>query len=54
MFLSRVKQNAEVFDFELSKDEMKTLSNIQQADLRQYWNPVEDAEVDLGNFTPNK
>lgn len=44
-----IEDNLRLFDFKLSSSEMADLSNWKSADLGEYWNPVDDAPVDLGD-----
>lgn len=40
---ARIRENAEVFDFELSHEEMARL-NVKDEGMATGWNPVEDPE----------
>mmetsp|Transcript_64286 Transcript_64286/g.114209 ORF Transcript_64286/g.114209 Transcript_64286/m.114209 type:complete len:314 (+) Transcript_64286:52-993(+) len=44
---NRIESNMDIFDFELTETEMKSLDGMQGF-LGAYWNPVDDAAVDLG------
>lgn len=44
----RLEENQAIFDFELTEKEMSSLDGMQGA-LGAYWNPVKDADVDLGD-----
>jgi diketogulonate reductase-like aldo/keto reductase len=50
---ARQQENSEVFDFELSYEDMTLLDGLQDSLGTQgstaYWNPVEDAPVELGD-----
>jgi len=43
----RIESNMDIFDFELSEAEIKSLDGMK-GELGAYWNPVKDANVDLG------
>merc|ERR1712118_572748 len=43
----RLQENMEIFDFALTDAEMANLDSMQGS-LNEYWNPVKDAPVDLG------
>jgi len=43
----RLEENMDIFDFELTHDQMNTLSSMTGR-LDAYWNPLKDAQVDLG------
>jgi len=45
---ARMIENANVFDFNLSQSEMTSLDTLR-GDLQEYWNPIDDSAVDLGN-----
>lgn len=45
---NRIRENAEIFDFELTESEMRSLSSLQ-GDLGAYWNPL-DAPVHVGRL----
>jgi diketogulonate reductase-like aldo/keto reductase len=47
---SRIAENMQIFDFELSEGEMASLSAME-GDLGAYWDPITTAEVDLGDTT---
>jgi len=43
----RIEENKAVFDFALSEGDMATLDEMK-GELNAYWNPVNDAPVDIG------
>merc|ERR1740121_77780 len=47
---ARIRENATIFDFELSEADMEEMSTLEEVDIDQYWNPLED-DVDLGHTT---
>jgi diketogulonate reductase-like aldo/keto reductase len=53
---ARQQENRDIFDFELTTTEMKQLDQLQSQTgakgTTAYWNPVEEADVDLGDITP--
>jgi diketogulonate reductase-like aldo/keto reductase len=46
----RQDENMNIFDFELSAEDMQLLSDIK-GELNAYWNPLKDAAVDLGDVS---
>ena len=45
----RLAENFDVFDFRLSPEELSALDDMDGEPLGAYWNPVDDAGVDLGD-----
>ena len=51
----RIEQNADIFgDFCLDDEDMEAICGLEQRGIDQYWNPVEHAEVDLGDLNARK
>jgi diketogulonate reductase-like aldo/keto reductase len=50
---ARQEENRNIFDFQLSAEEVNVLSGMG-GELAEYWNPVDDAAVDLGSVVSLK
>jgi diketogulonate reductase-like aldo/keto reductase len=47
----RQKENYDILDFQLSSEELDRLDHVtSDQEFDEYWDPVEEAEVDVGDL----
>ena len=47
----RVEENFALLDFQLSEEEIQALSKMEGEPLEEYWDPVTNADVDIGDLS---
>ncbi len=47
---SRIEENGKIFDFELSKEEMNKIDELQKTGLRLAWNPFGEVYGDVSKW----